>query len=255
MEYSEASAYVYAKTSGMLRKTFVGKRSERLFSAQSLSSLWDVIFASPAPSVPEVMLADKIEREALKRFIGQYIKLLDSYSKPSPLSVELLRRYEIENLKSLASTQSQGQEQKSRFESAHTAFLIIKRGRTSNSLQRVLNMTGMTPSLLLTRLPIIRSGLTCSVFILFGVRRPFPWTTPEKLSLLIFKTTIRLKICSGFCAFAFTTIWKQKIFSRTFFTPKCRQVKPTPFAHTHLTRLTVRLIPMKRGKTGNSPVF
>ena len=110
MEYSEASAYVYAKTSGMLRKTFVGKRSERLFSAQSLSSLWDVIFASPAPSVPEVLLADKIEREALKRFIGQYIKLLDSYSKPSPLSVELLRRYEIENLKSLASTQSQGQE-------------------------------------------------------------------------------------------------------------------------------------------------
>ena len=214
MEYSEASAYVYAKTSGMLRKTFVGKHSERLFSAQSLSALWDVIFASPAPSVPEVMLADKIEREGLK-----------------------------------------GRKQKSRFESARTAFLIIKRGRTSNCLQRAPNMTGMTSSLLLTPLLIIRSGLTCSVFILFGVRRTFPRTTPEKPSLLIFKTTIRLKICSGFCAFAFTTIWKQKIFSRTFFTPRCQQVKPTPFAHTHLTRLTVRLIPMKRGKTGNSPVF
>ncbi|MGP1459381.1 MAG: V0D/AC39 family V-type ATPase subunit [Treponema sp.] len=110
MEHSEASAYVYAKTSGMLQKAFVGRSAERLFNAQSLSALWELIFSSPVPSVPEVMLAGKIEREALKLFIKQYMKLLGAYSKPARLLIELLRRYEIENLKSLAAAVSQGQE-------------------------------------------------------------------------------------------------------------------------------------------------
>lgn len=109
MDYSGASAYVYAKTGGMLRKAFVGRNAEKLFTAKSLAELWEMIFKTPVPSVPEVMIANRIERDALSLFINQYIKLLDVYSKPSELLIELLRRYEIGNLKSLVASTSQNE--------------------------------------------------------------------------------------------------------------------------------------------------
>jgi vacuolar-type H+-ATPase subunit C/Vma6 len=101
MDRSSASAYVNAKASGMLTKSFVGTRASKLFSARSLPELWSLLFGTEVPSVPEVMLAQKIEQKALDNFIGQYQRLLDSYTYPDDVAVALLRFYDFDNLKQI----------------------------------------------------------------------------------------------------------------------------------------------------------
>lgn len=103
MDYSAASSYIYAKASGIIKKSFVGKNVYKLFSVKSLVELWELVFNTSAPVIPEVLLANKIETEAVKRFVSNYIHLVESYSKPDKIFLELLHRYEIENLKMLSS--------------------------------------------------------------------------------------------------------------------------------------------------------
>lgn len=114
MNMSSASAYAYAKASGMLVKSYVGDNAIPLFHAKSLSELWELVFRTSVPSVPEVLLANTIENEAMKRFVSQYTHLLDVYDKPDSYLIELLRRYEIENLKVIAASLSLGEEKKPR---------------------------------------------------------------------------------------------------------------------------------------------
>lgn len=109
MDKSGAASYVYAKACGMLGKAYVGKNAVKLFNAKSLSDLWALIFTEPVPVVPEMLLANQIEYEAVKRFVSQYSHLLENYSSPDSFPVELLRRYEIENLKVFAASLSMGE--------------------------------------------------------------------------------------------------------------------------------------------------
>ena len=67
MDKSGAAAYVYAKASGILARSFVGNRTQKLFEAKSLSELWTLVFKTEVPLVPEVMLAKQIEVEAQNR--------------------------------------------------------------------------------------------------------------------------------------------------------------------------------------------
>lgn len=101
MDRSAASAYVYAKASGMLAKSFVGTRAEKLFSVKSLRELYGLLFDDEVPAVPENMLAKVIEIKAQNRFINQYISLLENYSKPDEVLITLLRSYDCENLKEI----------------------------------------------------------------------------------------------------------------------------------------------------------
>ena len=101
MDNSAASAFVYAKLCGMLSKSYVGEKATKLFSVKSLNELWGLLFSEEVPAVPEVLLAKKIEENAQKKFISEYVKLLSCYSKPSPLLVSLLRSYDYENIKEI----------------------------------------------------------------------------------------------------------------------------------------------------------
>ena len=80
MDKSGAAAYVYAKASGILARSFVGNRTQKLFEVKSLSELWSLVFKTEVPLVPEVMLAKQIEVEAQKRFIKEYVDLVGCYS-------------------------------------------------------------------------------------------------------------------------------------------------------------------------------
>ncbi len=114
MDYSGASSYIYAKACGMLSKTFTGKNAAALFNVRSLAEIWDLLFKEPVPQLPEQLLANKIEHEAVKKFVSQYISLLRCYSKPDPFLVELLRRYDILNLKVLAAASINGEQERPR---------------------------------------------------------------------------------------------------------------------------------------------
>lgn len=111
MDYSGASAYTYAKMCGMLGQLFVGQGAIPLFESKSLAELWNKIFSTPVPQLPESLLANKIETEAVCRFISQYEKILDNYSNPDPFLKSLIKRYDVENLKVISAALSMGQKE------------------------------------------------------------------------------------------------------------------------------------------------
>lgn len=99
MDKKSADEFIFAKLSGKLRKSFVGERTKLLFEPKNLSELWTLLFNSPSPLVPETMLAQKIEAEAYNRFFADYVDLVRLYDKPSPVVIDLLCEYDVENLK------------------------------------------------------------------------------------------------------------------------------------------------------------
>lgn len=109
MDRSSADAFVYAKASGMLAKSFVGSRASKIFAVSSIQELWVLLFQEEVPALPEVMLAEKLEQKAEATFIQDYILLLRNYSAPSPILVDLLRYYDYENLKDIIASLCKGQ--------------------------------------------------------------------------------------------------------------------------------------------------
>lgn len=108
MDKSGASAYVFAKASGMLARSFVGPRSAQLFEQKSLADLWSLVFNTEVPPLPEVLLAQELERKAEAQFIADFTMLLDCYSKPEPVAEALLRAYDYSNLKDISHALSDG---------------------------------------------------------------------------------------------------------------------------------------------------
>lgn len=102
MERSGANAFVYAKASGIIGKSFIGPKAQVLFEQKKLGDLWTLLFNSPAPLIPEVLLAKELEAEALKRFLNQYIYFINQYSKPQQILIAQLNIYDAENLKEVA---------------------------------------------------------------------------------------------------------------------------------------------------------
>ncbi|WP_428769873.1 V-type ATPase subunit [Treponema sp. HNW] len=108
MDGTSAAAYVYAKACGMLSKSFIGERTNKLFAARSLSDLWTLLFKTEVPLVPEALLAKQIEEKAEQTFIDDFIVLLDAYDKPDPVLIQLLRFYDHNNIKDIAAALCEG---------------------------------------------------------------------------------------------------------------------------------------------------
>ncbi len=112
MDRSGASAYIYAKSCGMLARSYVGERAVKLFSARSLSELWPLVVKSEVPAVPETLLARQLEESAAAEFISDYIKLVSFYDRPAEILITLLEYYDFENLKSLGAAAAMGQKKR-----------------------------------------------------------------------------------------------------------------------------------------------
>ena len=101
MDKGGAQAFVYAKACGRLAKSFVGEKANVLYQAKSLSELWTLVFKSPSPLIPEVLLAQKIEEEAFKKFISDYVNFIDQFDKPEKFLSDQFFLYEVSNLKEI----------------------------------------------------------------------------------------------------------------------------------------------------------
>ena len=95
MDQSNAEAYEYAKASGLLGKAFIGNRAHLLFEQTSLSDLWTLLFKTPAPMMPERLLAEEIEREAFKKLIAQYSRFIADWENAPEIIKEQLKIFEI----------------------------------------------------------------------------------------------------------------------------------------------------------------
>ncbi len=109
MDKSTANAYVYAKASGILARSYVGKRAALLFNAKSLSELWSMISKKEAPALPEALLARSLEKEALTVFIDDYKKMLSNYKDPEELLISLINFYDYDNLKEFSAALCMGE--------------------------------------------------------------------------------------------------------------------------------------------------
>lgn len=110
MDKNAAGAYVYAKASGIIGKSFVGDRARILFEQKNLQDLWSLLFKSHPPMIPETLLARQIEVEALRRFVNQYADFINAYDNPDPILIDQLYIYEAENLKEIAAALCNGEE-------------------------------------------------------------------------------------------------------------------------------------------------
>ncbi len=115
MGKSATDAYVYAKASGMLSKSFVGERANILFNIHSLQELWSLLFITPVPQIPEALLAQKLEEKAEKVFLSDFIHLVLQYSKPSPILTSLLHFYDYDNIKEFGAALCMGEKKCPRY--------------------------------------------------------------------------------------------------------------------------------------------
>jgi vacuolar-type H+-ATPase subunit C/Vma6 len=56
------------------------------------------------PQLPEVLLAQALEKEATAKFVRDYIRLLSAYENPRPVLVKMLQIYDYSNLKDVAAS-------------------------------------------------------------------------------------------------------------------------------------------------------
>ena len=111
MDKSGAEAFVYAKAAGLLRKSFINERASQLFEANKVDDLWTLLFSSQPPALPEVLLSQEIEKEALSRFLFQYTSLISQFDKPDPVLTAQLDFYEAENLKEITAALCKGEQE------------------------------------------------------------------------------------------------------------------------------------------------
>ncbi|MDR0710386.1 MAG: V-type ATPase subunit [Spirochaetaceae bacterium] len=93
-------AYVYAKTCGIIGRSFLGKRTPQLASVSRLSELDRLVFPDSFRDLPERELLVDLERRILGRSVKQILNIVNVYKNPPELLVRLLRVYEYADLKS-----------------------------------------------------------------------------------------------------------------------------------------------------------
>lgn len=106
-----AGSFVYAKASGIIGKSFIGSRAVKLFEVRTLGELWSLLFNTPVPVLPEVMLAQQIERESFKKLINQYSDFIELYEDSDGVLKNQLKVYEGQNLKVIGAALCSGETQ------------------------------------------------------------------------------------------------------------------------------------------------
>lgn len=109
MDKSAADAYVYAKASGMLSRSFTGPRAVQLFNVHSVKELWSLLFTKEVPVMPEKLLARALESEAQHQFIEQYLHLVNNYAHPDDILISLLHLYDYSNIKQIGAALCYGE--------------------------------------------------------------------------------------------------------------------------------------------------
>lgn len=108
---SESVTFEYAKACGLLSKSFTGKRAHLLFEQSSLADLWQLLFKTQPPMIPERLLAEQIEKNCLKQFITQFCNFMKTSGCTSEVLTDLLKDFEIENLKEIVAALCAGEKE------------------------------------------------------------------------------------------------------------------------------------------------
>ena len=92
-------AYAFVKASGIIGKSFVGRRITAINQVRGLSELDQLVFGKGARELPEKELLSDLERRLSRRGVAAISAVLASYKNPPELFTLLLRVYEYTDLK------------------------------------------------------------------------------------------------------------------------------------------------------------
>ena len=109
MDKEGAEIFTYTKACGILGKSFVNSRVNQLFEQNSLSDLWTLLFKTPVPLMPERLLAEEIEKQALNQLIKQFSFFISQFDSPCGILTEQFTIFEVENLKELGDALCSGE--------------------------------------------------------------------------------------------------------------------------------------------------
>jgi vacuolar-type H+-ATPase subunit C/Vma6 len=96
-DFGERS-YAYAKASGIIAKSFVGKRVRDLERAGRLSELDRLVFSAGAKNLPEKELLRDLEKRIISREVNSIVSIARSFSHPPEFFKLLIRSYEYADL-------------------------------------------------------------------------------------------------------------------------------------------------------------
>jgi vacuolar-type H+-ATPase subunit C/Vma6 len=92
-------AYTYAKSRGIIGKSFIEKRTGKLSTVTSLNELEQLIFSNIPPESPASGSIDAIEIKIMKRSSKAILSVLGAFRKTPEILVLLARSYEYADLK------------------------------------------------------------------------------------------------------------------------------------------------------------
>lgn len=94
-------AFVYAKTCGIIGKSYVGSGISKLNTVSRLNDLDRLIFPGGAKDLPERELLPDLERRIVNRAIAQMLGIVSSFSHAPEFLVRLVQSYEVSDLKTM----------------------------------------------------------------------------------------------------------------------------------------------------------
>ena len=102
-------AYAFVKASGIIGKSYVGRRIKTLNPISRLSELDQLVFGQTARELPERELLPDLERRLSGRGVASIVSVLKSYKNPPSLFLQLLRVYEYSDLKTALALIAEGE--------------------------------------------------------------------------------------------------------------------------------------------------
>ncbi|MDR0314142.1 MAG: V-type ATPase subunit [Treponema sp.] len=90
-------AYAYAKASGIIGKSFIGKRAQAISNVNRLSELDRLIFPNSSRDLPEKELIPDLETRISKRTIDSVQRIIKSFNKPPKFFVLLTKELKRQN--------------------------------------------------------------------------------------------------------------------------------------------------------------
>ena len=123
---SGEKAYAFAKASGIIGKSFVGRRTAALGPINRLSEFDRLVFGANAKELPEKELLSDMEQRLSRRSVTAISSVIKSFKNPPLLFTLLLRVYEYSDLKTALALIAEGET------SSRPAFTLLGNFGTVN---------------------------------------------------------------------------------------------------------------------------
>jgi len=100
--------FILAKVYGIMARSYVGKNYRDILRLKKLTELYDLLYPGERTETPEKGLSAELEQRIIRSSIRSMSYVLDILGPPVPILLHILRKYEYQNVKTLARGMASG---------------------------------------------------------------------------------------------------------------------------------------------------